>query len=58
MRKVLDEAETYLLDTDYTIDPTNVDKLRLSNTSNSIAERMYQAVGKDNRKPPIQRHAM
>lgn len=52
MRKVLDEAETYLLDTDYAIDPTNVDKLRLSNTSNSIAERTYQAVGKDNQ--PVQ----
>lgn len=52
MRKVLDEDETYLFDTDYEKDYTNVYNLRLSNTPNSIAERMYLAVGKDNQ--PVQ----
>lgn len=52
MRKVLDEDETYLFDTDYSKDYTNVYNLRLSNTPNSIAERMYLAVGKDNQ--PVQ----
>ena len=52
MRKVLDEDETYLFNTDYEKDYTNVYNLRLSNTPNSIAERMYLAVGKDNQ--PVQ----
>lgn len=52
MRKVLDEDGTYLFDTDYAIDPTNVYNLRLSNTPNSIAETMYLAAGKDNQ--PVQ----
>lgn len=52
MRKVLDEGETYLFDTDYAIDPVNEYNLRLSNTPNSIAESMYLAGGKENQ--PVQ----
>lgn len=51
MRKVLNEGETYLFNTDYAIDATNEYTLKQICAPNPIAEKLYLANGKD--KQPV-----